>query len=267
LWIAALLFVWSDDYCRETYQAPKNGNRHEYVYYHCTKKRKDMKCLEAAVREEVLDESLTDLLQEYALPDNWRTDLLARLEQDERNERSSTHTFVASAQTRIASLQSKLQRLLDSYLDQDIDRDTYLDKKAELMSEKKSLEEQSSKLTLGATAWVEPMRQWLDKANSICNLSLESDKNEKKVLAKEIFGSNLFLQNKKACSARPKSLFSPLKNQWTALRAARQSPLTRRKSCNLAGMEGFEPPNGGTRTRCLTTWRHPNGKHNCTIEK
>ena len=161
------------------------------------------------MREEALDDSLADLLQEYALPDNWRTDLLARLEQDERNERSSTHTFVASAQTRIASLQSKLQRLLDSYLDQDIDRDTYLDKKAELMSEKKSLEEQSSKLTLGATAWVEPMRQWLDKANSICNLSLESDKNEKKVLAKEIFGSNLFLQNKKACSARPKSLSSP----------------------------------------------------------
>ena len=245
----------------------KNGNRHEYVYYHCTKKRKDMKCLEAAVREKALDESLTDLLQEYALPDNWRTDLLARLEQDERNERSSTHTFVASAQTRIASLQSKLQRLLDSYLDQDIDRDTYLDKKAELMSEKKSLEEQSSKLTLGATAWVEPMRQWLDKANSICNLSLESDKNEKKVLAKEIFGSNLFLQNKKACSARPKSLSSPLKNQWTALRAARQSPLTRRKSCNLAGMEGFEPPNAGTRTRCLTTWRHPNDAYHCTIEK
>jgi hypothetical protein len=175
----------------------KNGNRHEYIYYHCTKKRKDMKCLESAVREKILDESLTSLLQEYALPDNWKTDLLARLEQDERNERSSTHIFVAGAQTRIASLQSKLQRLLDSYLDQDIDRNTYLDKKAELMSEKKSLEEQSSKLTLAATAWVEPMRQWLDNANSIRNISLESDKNEKKVLAKEIFGSNLFLQNKK----------------------------------------------------------------------
>ena len=108
------------------------------------------------------------------------------------------------------------------------------------MSEKKSLEEQSSKLTLGATAWVEPMRQWLDKANSICNISLESDKNEKKVLAKEILGSNLFLQNKKACAARPKSLSSPLKNQWTALRAARQSPLARRKSCNMAGARVWE---------------------------
>lgn len=25
----------------------------------------------------------------------------------------------------------------------------------------------------------------------------------------------------------------------------------------VAGMEGFEPPNAGTRTQCLTTWRHP----------
>ena len=209
----------------------QNGNHHEYVYYHCTKKRKDMRCFEPAVREEVLDESLTNLLQEYSLPDDWKADLLARLEQDERNERDSTHTFVATAQTRIASLQSKLQRFLDGYLDQDIDRDAYLDKKAKLMSEKKSLEEQSSKLTLAATAWVEPMRQWLNKVNSICNLSLESDREEKKALAKEIFGSNLFLQNKKACSARPKSLSPPPEKPMgsttcrpsVAARAARKS--------------------------------------------
>ena len=26
----------------------------------------------------------------------------------------------------------------------------------------------------------------------------------------------------------------------------------------LAGAEGFEPPNVGTKSRCLTTWRRPN---------
>ena len=26
----------------------------------------------------------------------------------------------------------------------------------------------------------------------------------------------------------------------------------------LAGMAGIEPANDGTKTRCLTTWRHPN---------
>lgn len=27
----------------------------------------------------------------------------------------------------------------------------------------------------------------------------------------------------------------------------------------MVGMEGFEPPNAGTKTLCLTTWRHPIG--------
>ena len=26
----------------------------------------------------------------------------------------------------------------------------------------------------------------------------------------------------------------------------------------MAGMGGFEPPHDGIKTRCLTTWRHPN---------
>ena len=39
----------------------------------------------------------------------------------------------------------------------------------------------------------------------------------------------------------------------------------RRKPCanKLAGVEGFEPPYGGIKTRCLTTWRHPNSFHPC----
>ncbi len=28
----------------------------------------------------------------------------------------------------------------------------------------------------------------------------------------------------------------------------------------MAGVLGFEPRNGGTKTRCLTTWLHPNTK-------
>ncbi len=30
---------------------------------------------------------------------------------------------------------------------------------------------------------------------------------------------------------------------------------------DLAGVEGFEPPYGGIKTRCLTTWRHPSKFH------
>jgi hypothetical protein len=32
-----------------------------------------------------------------------------------------------------------------------------------------------------------------------------------------------------------------------------------RGSAGLAGAPGFEPGNGGTKNRCLTAWRRPNG--------
>ena len=33
----------------------------------------------------------------------------------------------------------------------------------------------------------------------------------------------------------------------------------------LAGALGFEPRNGGTKNRCLTTWRRPNGGGSYTL--
>ena len=158
-------------------------------------------------------------------------------------------------------MQSKLQRLLDSYLDQDIDRETYLTKKAELMGEKKSLEEQNSKLTLTSTAWVEPMRNWLKRANSICELTKNPDLEAKKALAKEIFGSNLILKSQKAQPTAAQISFSPPENIWSALRATKEKAALSGDNLQfspiLAGAEGFEPPNARTKTWCLTTWPRP----------
>jgi hypothetical protein len=79
------------------------------------------------------------------------------------------------------------------------------------MNEKKSLEEQNSKLTLTKSAWVEPMRNWLKRANSICTITASGDLEAKKVLAKEIFGSNLFLKSQKPSLRLRLLLFLPLK--------------------------------------------------------
>ncbi len=220
-----------------------------------------MKCLEPHVRQEELDNQLSDLLSEYALPDSWTTSLNKMLNTDERQAEQSTGVFIADTKSKIANLQSKLQRLLDSYLDQDIDRETYVAKKAELMSEKKSLEEQNSKLTLTSNAWVEPMRKWLNRANSICEITKNSDLAAKKALAKEIFGSNLILKSQKAQPTAAPNSFSLPENIWLLLRKTKEKAAHAgdnfQFSTILAGDEGFEPPNARTRTWCLTTWRIP----------
>lgn len=78
---------------------------------------------------------------------------------------------------KIANLNSKQKILLDSYLDQDIDRQTFLGKKSEILSEKKSLEESLANLTTNHNAWIEPMRNWLKTAKSICYLRETDDLN------------------------------------------------------------------------------------------
>ncbi len=200
----------------------KNGITRYYTYYHCTKKRKSVKCPEPHIRAELLDEQLSDLLNEYALPNSWLKPLETMLGTDEHKAEQTSGVFIAAAQTKIANLQSKLQRLLDSYLDQDIEREIYLQKKAELLSEKKSLEEQSGKLTLAANAWLKPARQWVTTANSICRITESDDLLAKKELCQEIFGSNLILKTKQAQPKAAHYSFSPPENIWLALRAAKE---------------------------------------------
>ena len=197
----------------------KNGNIHRYVYYHCTKKRKNTpRCPEPHIREELLDAQLTEMLQEYAMPKAWADKLYEIMEADQANEQNRNQAQTNDLRASIAQLTAKLQRLLDSYLDQDIDRETYTDKKAETMSQKKSFEEKFSKLTLGQNLWLEPMKKWIETAVSICKIANGSNLEAKKSLCLEIFGSNLVLENKKARVRVLEPQFSPQKNRWVLLR-------------------------------------------------
>jgi hypothetical protein len=51
---------------------------------------------------------------------------------------------------------NNLQKLLESFLDELIDRETHVAANAKEMSHKKSLEEQSTALLKGQTDWLEP---------------------------------------------------------------------------------------------------------------
>ena len=207
----------------------KNGNTHEYIYYRCTRKHKSIVCKEPPITEPELAAQLSDILQGYALPKSWAKQLETMLADDERKLTQTSDVFVANARNRLANLQGKLQRLLDSYLDQDIDQPTYRTKQSELMSEKKSLDEQVSKHTLAANVWVEPMRQWLKTAVSLCETAKSGSLAEIKQTLLQIDGLNLFLKTKKAQPTAAQTVSPPLKNQWTALRAARQLAAKRLK--------------------------------------
>lgn len=127
------------------------------------------------------------------------------LEKDETEGAHSSATFVQESKEKIGALSQKLQRLLDSYLDQDIEREVYREKKASLMSEKKSLEERSVTLEQQQTGWIEPLREWIKEAQNGVKIARGCDLIPKKVIAKKLFGSNLLLSSRNLHLELPKN--------------------------------------------------------------
>ena len=113
------------------------------------------------------------------------------------------------------------------------------------MSAKKTLEEQIGTLTLASNAWVEPMREWLKTAVSLCETAKNAEPTEIKQAFLQMDGLNLFLTDKKARLLPRAKSHSPQENIWLALRAAKEKErLTRsvsKKSFELAERQGFEP--------------------------
>jgi site-specific DNA recombinase len=167
-----------------------------HIYYRCTKRSRTCKCSQPYVREEVLDAQLSVLLKSYSMPASWADEMLKRVNEEKQQAAKSVATLVAQKQAEIEKVNQKLQTLLDTFLDGIIDRATFTKKKAELMSQKKTLEEQKAAHAGGRTEWFEPFKKWILTAKNAGEIAVSGSLQAKRVLAQEVFGSNLVLDCK-----------------------------------------------------------------------
>ncbi len=211
----------------------KNGNVHNYIYYRCTKKSKTIKCLEPHIRGEVLAEQLSEILSNYAMPSPWVKEFNFCMKKDENKANHESKVIIDRLRDNVSVLSEKIQRLLDIYLAQDIDRETYLKERSKLFSEKKSFEEKISRLERDATSWLEPMQKWVEMASLLDEIAERNDLSSKKSHLQKIFGSNLSLHNKKVQENPP--------FPYAMLRTARQNFSPNQTSFIRAVFSGLEP--------------------------
>jgi hypothetical protein len=77
------------------------------------------------------------------------------------------------------------------------------------------------------------MRNWINYAQNLSKIAKDSNLSNKKVAAKEIFGSNLFLASR-AVAGEPQ-------NQWAALGTDHQMAFEKSESQILERVTGIEP--------------------------
>ncbi len=136
--------------------------------------------------------------------------MLGKAEQEEKDQVRSSEALVQEKENELLAVKTSLNRLVSIYVAQDIDRDTFTAQKAELLSKKKQIEEVMKKNENGQIAWIEPFRKWVNTARTVDETVKHGSSVEKKGVASKVFGSNLFLDNKKArgCSIKPWSFLA-----------------------------------------------------------
>jgi DNA invertase Pin-like site-specific DNA recombinase len=201
-----------------------------HTYYRCTKKsRATTWCTQPYVREEVLDADISGLLKPYSLRGDWADDMLSRAREEKKQSAQSAAEVIAEKRAEIETVNLRLQRLLDSLLDGVIERSDYTAEKSKLMSRKKSLEEHMTALSTGQAKWLEPFQEWIKSARNAAEIAVSGSPQEKKALARKVFGSNLVLNCKKARGScvKPWSLLVENSSSGGVVRARGLEPLIR----------------------------------------
>ena len=156
----------------------------------------------------------------------------------------STQTAAASVQgmrAKIADLDGKIARITDLFVEQDIERDEYLSRKRELMSQKRSAQENILRLERNAAVWLEPMRAWLKDASLLDEAAQSNDLPSKKATLQKIFGSNLTLHARLVVSPSNQARGVP-QNQWFSLAAAKENHSELNLVSSLVGRGRLELP-------------------------
>jgi len=187
------LFTCGECGCAITAQFAK-GNGGTYRYYRCTKKK--VKCSQGYLREDVMQNEVRDLLQKVAIPVEWGQEMLAQVEVWEKEEQKNLISFAQSLEAKIKETEEKLDKLVNAFLEETIDKDTYLKKKEELIKLKIELSQKKSDFGQKGKFWLEPLKNWIESALLAGKLANSKDFCFEKSLLEKI-GSNRILKDKK----------------------------------------------------------------------
>ena len=167
----------------------------KYRYYRCSKKRG--RCSQPYIQEPELARQIKVRLQTISLCDRYTDWMLAKVKEWEREEISVSQSEVQNLSERIKAAEAKMGKLVSTYLDGDIPKETYLKKKDEILLASAVLEQRKKDFERGRKNWVEPLREWILDTKQADFLAKSENLHEIKSFVHKI-GTNPLVRDKSA---------------------------------------------------------------------
>ena len=175
---------------------PSTRGKVAYVYYHCTKRKIRQPCSQHYLNSVEFEKQLRKLLLKVNIPRAWMEKWLEKMDQEQKTELGQVEENTAEINQKVQTVNQKLGRLLDVYLNQEVDLISYQQKKNQLLEEKVGLKEKIAEISKNGNDWFEPMKEFINVAADAAKTArAENNSQELKLLAQKV-GSNYTLLNR-----------------------------------------------------------------------
>ena len=192
------------------------GEQRMYTYYHCTRKRRDVKCSQKTnIREEMLEKMIVELLGRYTiLPEfrDWALDVLRENHAVEVEERSKIYE---TQQRRIVTAQKELDKLMDLRLRDLINDEEFIAKRDNLKREIAHLQTALRETEDRAEKWVELAEKGFNFATYARKAFMNGDMETKKTILMAL-GQNPIIKDG-TLSLRTNEWLQPIAESYSAL--------------------------------------------------
>jgi hypothetical protein len=179
--------------CMITAQYSTNRFGTTYTYYRCTKKKGV--CAQPHLSGSALTAQIKSLLQTVSLPLSEIEVMEKQIDLWEKESISERGSVAQNLKTKLVKTKEKLDKLISIYLDGDIEREIYLQRKDLLLRQKAKLEESLKDVGQQRKNWVEPLRKFVLSLRE----AVELEKSENYFAWRTYFqsiGSNPILKDK-----------------------------------------------------------------------
>ena len=141
-------------------------------------------------------EQIRNTIRKVAISDLWAKKILGALNKEEEADREKAMEVLTNLKSEIAELNTKIDKLLEAYLENIVSVEEYQTKKQNLIELKSQLKEKIAEIEETQSFWLEPARKFILSCQEAKIIAETQNFGELFVFLKKV-GANFLLSDKK----------------------------------------------------------------------